>query len=104
MVNRYNVVWNSEDMVYDIYDAVKGIKLFCSFPKKVFAEKKATELNSKADAQKLAGFELRPYIGPVRSVKNATYRTPKGRKIDSRPAGRCGWVRVEDGRVAIEYV
>ena len=104
MVNRYEVRWNSEDMVYDVFDLVRGHRLFCSFPKKEFAEKKAAELNAKSDVMKLAGFELRPYVGPVRSVKNSIYRTPRGRKIDNRPAGRCGWARVEGGKVVVEYV
>lgn len=103
MVNRYDVVWNSSDMVYDIFDAVVGDKLFCSFATKTAAEKKAQELNAKADTMKLANFELRPYVGPTRSVKNTLYRTPKGTKIQGRPAGRCGWTRVENGKVVLEY-
>lgn len=103
MVNRYEVKWNNNNMVYDLWDLVIGDKLFCSFATKTAAEQKAKELNAKADAMKLANFELRPYIGPTRSVKNALYRTPMGRKVENRPNGRCGWARVENGKVVLEY-
>lgn len=104
IMDRYIVKLNDDTLQWDLYDTVRGDREFGSYTSRERAEKFARKKNAKNDAARLVGFEFVPYNGPNRTVINAPYRTPTGRKLENKPKGQCDPIRAENGKVVIEYV
>ena len=90
-MNRYSVIRNKEEDLWDIYDNVRGDRLMGSFTSEAAANNVVDRKNKSGEAAKSAQIGYSKYTGPIRSVKNSAYRTPK---LD---------ISVSDGMVVIRY-
>lgn len=104
MTDRYEVRFNRDTYLYDIYDNVRGDRLFGSFKTEQRALDAVKKRNAQTDLTKLNGFRYVKYDGPTRSVKNSLYRTPKGAKVEGKSGGKCHFFEVRNGLVVVSYV
>jgi len=91
MNDRYTPVLNKETYLFDIFDNVMGDKLMGSYATEERAKQYCQTKNTAHDLNKLHNFKYVNYKGPVRSVQNAPYRTPKLK------------IKVTKGMVVVNY-